>query len=278
MLRLGQHRFREAAAQARALTADNGRDWIAFGVLADAETELGDYVAAERAVEAMLAGNPGAAAYVRAGWLRFIAGDSDGAIEATQLAVAASSPADAHSYAFCATQLGALEWSRGRRAAADAAYATALAVLPGYPQALIGRARIAVQSGRPADAIALLAAPAQQNPAPELLWVYGEALAAVGRAGEAEGQYHTLEQIGRRLDERTLSLFLATTGRNRELALELARAELTVRDDIYSEDTLAWALYQNGQRDPARRAAAKALAQGTRDPRLIAHAAEINRD
>ena len=61
-------------------------------------------------------------------------------------------------------------------------------------------------------------------------------------------------------------------------ALALARKERERRKDIYTCDTLAWALYKNGQFAEAKKASDEALRLGTRDPRLLYHAGMIAND
>ncbi len=57
--------------------------------------------------------------------------------------------------------------------------------------------------------------------------------------------------------------------------MSLAEAEKKVRDDIYTEDALAWALYRKGDFAQARIASDKAMALGTKDARLLYHAGAI---
>ena len=62
---------------------------------------------------------------------------------------------------------------------------------------------------------------------------------------------------------------------------DLARAlrppgfEQVARKDIYGYDALAWALLANGRADEARAQMAEALALGTRDAKLLYHAAMV---
>src|SRR5215831_4937535 len=239
---LQEHRFREVALRAHGLLLDQPHDASAQALLADAQTELGQYDQAADTVQRMIDQKPNAASYVRAGWLRWLDGDVEGALEITRLAASASSPLDGQTRAFCQTQLGSIEWARGALGPADLAFTDALTAFPGYAPALIGRARVALALGRPAASAA------------------------------AE---KILEQTGARLDPRTYALWAASRGRPPAHALALALAETEVRDDLYTEDALAWSYYQSGQLAAARRAADQALARGTRDPRLYYHAGMI---
>ena len=58
-------------------------------------------------------------------------------------------------------------------------------------------------------------------------------------------------------------------------ALELARAELDVRQDVYTQDALAWALFRNGKVEEAAAAIEKALSQNSPEPAFHEHAAQI---
>jgi tetratricopeptide (TPR) repeat protein len=63
--------------------------------------------------------------------------------------------------------------------------------------------------------------------------------------------------------------------KNLDEALALARQERERRRDIYTCDTLAWALYKKGLYAEAKAASDEALRLGTRDPRLLYHAGMI---
>jgi len=90
----------------------------------------------------------------------------------------------------------------------------------------------------------------------------------------AQKRHADLLRLGRH-DRRTLAQFLATKNLAIDKALSLARAERRARPGIYSEDTLAWALYRAGRLDEARAAADRALEHGTKDARLLYHAGAI---
>jgi tetratricopeptide (TPR) repeat protein len=109
----------------------------------------------------------------------------------------------------------------------------------------------------------------------ETAWLLGDAREAAGDEKGAEEARAALIKHGRQVDARTLSLFFSTKNRDRAEAVSLAEAEKKVRDDIYTEDALAWALYRKGDLPGARAASDKALALGTKDARLIYHAGAI---
>ena len=58
-------------------------------------------------------------------------------------------------------------------------------------------------------------------------------------------------------------------------ALRWARKDLEVRHSVYAHDTLAWALYKNGEFARAAQETTAALALGTKDAHLLFHAGMI---
>src|SRR4029077_14445079 len=71
---------------------------------------------------------------------------------------------------------------------------------------------------------------------------------------------------------RTFALYLATRGQQVQQALKLAEDEMNTRADVFTMDTLAWALNANGRLHEAREYSKKALSEGTQDARLFYHA------
>jgi hypothetical protein len=84
-----------------------------------------------------------------------------------------------------------------------------------------------------------------------------------------------LNRDGARNDPRTFALYLATRRQEIHQALKLAEDEMNTRADVFTMDTLAWALNANGRFAEAREYAKKALSEGTQDARLFYHAGSI---
>jgi tetratricopeptide (TPR) repeat protein len=114
---------------------------------------------------------------------------------------------------------------------------------------------------------------------------YAAALAALydrmGKKAEARRQTELIDvvdKMARANNEKTnrnLALVFADQGRNLDRALELAEAELKVRNDVYTFDTLAWTLFKKGKLADAAEAARKALQFGTPEPGFYYHAGMI---
>jgi hypothetical protein len=64
--------------------------------------------------------------------------------------------------------------------------------------------------------------------------------------------------------------------RNLEPALALATQEYEARKDIFTCDSLAWALFKNGRSAEAKKFMKEALRTGTKDARITQHANIIN--
>jgi Flp pilus assembly protein TadD len=166
-------------------------------------------------------------------------------------------------------------WHQGDLPGADAGFKGALKECSEYPPALVGRGKVALASGEHARAAELFASAYQESPLCETAWLLGDARAAAGDAKGADEAYAQAVKTGRGSDPRTLALFWATKDKEHDEAVRLAEAEKKVRDDIYTEDALAWALFRAGRIADAKAASDKATALGTPDARLLYHAGAI---
>jgi hypothetical protein len=72
-----------------------------------------------------------------------------------------------------------------------------------------------------------------------------------------------------------LIAYYAGRGRQPGKALEIAEREFARRRDIHTVDAFAWSLHVNGRDGEARQQIQSAIAVGTRDPKILAHAREI---
>jgi tetratricopeptide (TPR) repeat protein len=268
------HRFRAAEGVARELVARRGLAFD-YGLLSDALMEQGRLPEAVAACAQMMRLKPGLEAYSRAANLRWLTGDLPGAIQAMEAAVRAGSPLDATNAAWTLSRLSGYYGQAGRNGEALAAAEAALRLAPEYPPALLGRGRALVALGQTEPAIPPLRLAEWLNPLPEYQWWLADALRLAGRTDEAAAVEARLEARGAAADPRTFALFLATRGREPVRAVELARAELLNRGDVFTEDALAWALAQQRDYPGAEAAIQRALASRTRDARLFLHAGEI---
>jgi len=286
---MGEHRFADALSFAqRALSLGTG-DVSPFAIAGDAHADMGEYdkaaVAYGRLTPRDMTLSP-RAAYARdsrLSYLKFVAGDTAGAIGLMKTAVAEGVEAQlpSENLAWLYYELGEFESQAGDSASANAAYLAALATHPGDYRALAALAKLRANNGRHGEAIALYRKAIAVVPMPAFIAELGDLYAKTGNQAEAEKQYALVEYIGllgrinRVLHNRDLALFYADHDMKLAESLELARKELEVRHDIYTWDALAWALYKNGKFAEAAKASEKALRFGTRDSLLLFHAGTI---
>ena len=275
----GQHRFVEARDLAEACIRQRPRDPWNYGTLADARSELGDYPAAVAAVQQMIDRKPDLASYTRAAHQRDLHGDPEGALQLFDLALDATSPRDPESIAWVRVQRGTARLGMGTIKAADGEFQRALAVQPGYHLALAGRARCQGLLGYRREAIRLYEQALAVIPRPDWAIALGELKQAGGDNAGAKAAYAlamaAMASAGASADvDRLMALFLADHG-DAKAALEHARRAARERDDIYTCDALAWALYKNGRYAEAEHASRLARRLGTRDLTLLQHSMRI---
>jgi tetratricopeptide (TPR) repeat protein len=268
------HRFHEGEALARRLVARRGRA-ADHGLLGDVLLEQGRLDEAVTAYQRMMDEQPGPPAYSRAAHARWLTGDLAGAIALMQRAVGTSGFRDPEAAAWAHVRLALFALQAGRLPEARRQIEWALTLQPEYPPALVARGRVLLAEGRAGDAIAPLERAAARAPLPEYQWALIEALRTGGRAEEARAVEAQLLDRGPASDRRTVALYLAATGHDVSTAVQLAQEELAVRADVFTLDTLAWALHAAGRVEDARAASARAMAQGTQDARLFYHAGVI---
>jgi tetratricopeptide (TPR) repeat protein len=278
---LHRHEFARAAELAGALAQARPREARAWAMLGDAHLEMGNYGKAADAYDQMLGISHSLASLNRAAHYRFVTGDLDGAIVLMEKAARLGARQAPENTAWVLVELGNLYWRKPDAAQAEAAYQAALQLFPGYHAALAGWAKVRAGRGEKAEALALYQQAQKLVPLPEYVAGAADLLAQLGRTAEAEQQWQLLDQI-HRLEQaqgektnRKLALIYADHRRHLDRALALAQAEMAVRQDVFSYDALAWALFQNGRVEEAAAAMEKALAQNTPEPMFQRHAEAI---
>jgi tetratricopeptide (TPR) repeat protein len=287
---MGEHRFSDAITYAQKALALGSGDLSSFAIVGDANADMGEYERAAIAYSRLDISGESAAeprkVYVRdsrTSYLKFVSGDTPGAIRLMQSAVAAGTEArlPAENLAWLYYELGEYEFQAGDVGAANHAYLTALNIHPGDYRALAGLGRLRGNQGRYAEAIKLYQSAIAVVPMPMYVAELGDMYSKAGNLAEANKQYQLVEYIGRLghinqvLHNRDLALFYADHDMKLDEALALAHKEFEVRHDIYTWDALAWALYRNGKYQEASDASEHALRPGTRDALLFFHAGMI---
>ena len=278
------HRFGESLKLAQEAVKLNPADVTPYALIGDARSEMGEYAQAWEAWQHLQ--NSRGVEYLeqtKASVRSLLTGDTQAAIEhmrhAADIAVASRMPRETIAWS-CFT-LGDNYFQAGDLAGAKAAYNEALKTYPDYHRALAGLARISSAEGRQSEAIGLYQKAIGIIPLPVYAAALGDVYAKAGKPAEARKQYNLVEYIARlnafnrTVYNRELSVFYSDHDIHPQEALELARKEFEVRHDIYTWDTLAWALYKNNQQQEAAAAMKEALSLGTKDALLFFHAGKI---
>lgn len=280
ILALALHDFQGALTWADQAWAINPFRAQTLGIMVDGQVELGRYDEAVQTLQKMVDLRPDLDSYSRISYLRELHGDVDGAIEAMRSAVQTTLPGS-ESWAWTLTHLGHLYFNRGDLTAAANIYEQVLAAKAHYPYALGGQARVAAAQGNPAEAIAIYQPLAERLPLPEFIIALGELYEATGQPDAARQQYGlvgVIQQLnaaaGMNVDLE-MALFSASHGEDPIAAVQQARAAYAERPTIYAADTLAWALYQQGEYQEAWQYSQEALRLETKEAMLHFHAGMI---
>jgi tetratricopeptide (TPR) repeat protein len=278
-LALARHDFRRALALGDRAALINPGVARNYGVIGDAEIELGRYATAERTLQHYVDVKPELSSYARVSYFRELHGDLSGALAAMQLAVSAGG-GTAENVGYVQALVGKLHFDSGDYAAAEGAYRSALETDPGFPAALAGLARVEAAGGEYAPAIRRLRALVQRLPLPEYVIALGEIEQAAGLPGAAQRDYQLvgaetqlLQANGVNTDAE-LALFEADHGDPAE-AVGLAARAWAAAPSVRSADAYSWALSSAGRDREALAMSARAMRLGSREPSFLYHAGMV---
>jgi tetratricopeptide (TPR) repeat protein len=281
-LHLTFHRFREALELGTKLQKTNPKDPFVYGVLTDANVELGNYEQAVEAGQTMVDLKPNMSSYARVSHLRSLHGDTDGAVEAMRTAARIADPMDKEAQSWCLARMGDELWKIGKYAEAERVYDEALTNFPNYHLALAGKGRARAAQNDLAGAVKFLTDANNRVPNVETTILLGDVYTKLGDAEKAKQQYDLVEvieqKIGSSSDQKRLALLWADQNVRLDEALEITKREYQARKDIYTADAHAWILYKKGRLDEAKTAMDAAMRLKTKDALFFYHAGMIAKD
>ena len=275
------HDFTGALALAQAIVGEEPRNVDALVVVGDAQLELGrlDDAAETYARAGQVQMGPALdARLARLAWLR---GDGPRAVTLATAARDGAAHDGASDPSFYEAQLGEIARLTGDASMARTAFAAALAIRPSNQLALVGSARLDALVGDDTGAIATLRRAAAIAPRPETLALLGDLLARDGDVKGAASQAATIrfiEQLGgtsAQLFDRQILGFELDHGGANAAVLAKVQAAAAIRPDAAGLDLVAWAAYRLGDLETASTWSDKAIASGTIDARILAHAGQI---
>jgi tetratricopeptide (TPR) repeat protein len=274
---LALHEFttaRQLALELLEHTPDEGQ--VGLGILIDADLALGNYGLAAQHLERLTAAMPDEpAVLVRRAQHAWLTGDITTALDVSKEAAvnARKGGMEAGPQAHYWMVAGRMAFEGGHYRQAEGHLRRSLDLDPTRPGALYELARVRAARSDLEGAIELLERSVALVPEPVALAALGDLYLAVGDAAASERTYQMIASGGDRLDNRTIALAYAARDIRSAEALELARSELSQRDDRHTWHTYALALLRSDRLDEAWEAARRSI--GPADARLLYHAGVV---
>lgn len=273
------HRFCEGLDAATVLQKEFPDDAFVYGLLTDANAELGNYDAAVASAQKMVDLKPNSSSYARVGHIRSLYGDHKGAVEMLSLAARITDPQALEAKAWCLVQLGDEYWKHGAFADSEKAYDEALQTFPNYYFALAGKGRARAAQNDLGAAEKFLIDSENRVPNVETITFLGDLYAVQGDTERSKQQYDLVEvveqKIGLNNDQKRLALLWANHDVRLDEALAIAEREYSDRKDILTADTLAWCRFKKGDIAGAKAVISDAAHLNTGDARILYHEAMI---
>ncbi len=281
-VKMSQHQFQEAkqiAEKARAINPDNA---YVYGVLVDANVELGNYDEAVKVSDKMQAIKPSLESYSRVSYLREIYGDYPGSIEAMKMAVQAGLPGS-EPYCWSKKTLAHLYEKTEKWDDAEIQYQGILAIRPSYAFALEGLARVEKSRKNYLKALDLLKQASDIMPEFSFHEEMADIYVLQGEKQKASDKYTEVLDMLKK-DEKsghTVSLEMCrvyTKAGMYDMAIDQATTEFNQRPlNIEVNQALAWANFLKKETEKARDYIKVALKTGSKDPELLKRASLIEK-
>jgi tetratricopeptide (TPR) repeat protein len=277
--------FRTARTWGEAARKLEPKRWTTYPALIDAYTGLGDYKAADRALERLTELRSGPAVRARAAAVYRDRGRrEDAAAQLADAAAGARAPAERAAYL---ERAGQLAWERGDLEYALRHFQEAVRIDPDQRAAQAGQGRVLAALGRTTEALNAHRTALAKQPLPQYALELGELYEELGLGQAARVQYDLLRTTAERAaaggvdEELVLGQFEADHG-DPASAVRRLRAEWLRQPGIAVADALGWALHRAGRDREglryARIATDKARGGGVRSALYAYHLGMIERE
>ena len=287
LVQLSQHHFADGLVTAEKAKNTNPYNAFVYGLLVDANVEMGNYKEAVRNSDKMVSLRPDIRSYSRISYLREIHGDYAGAIDAMKMAVDAGVYGDEPN-SWARIQLARLYENSGDMLNASMHYSIALDQRPGYAFAIAGLGRIALWKKNYTKGISLftqadglmrdnyfkeqlvqafLASGNEKNAIEVLKKIVQDITATVKEAGQDENAAHhadaELAYVFLQLKDYDKALMHATNEYNRR------------PHNIDVNALMAWTYYRKGEAHKSLPFIKNALSTNSKNPTLLCQAGLI---
>lgn len=284
-----RHDFAQAIDLAQQVLQNQPGNEDALSLLVTANLATGKVDQAKQAANTLVNQIPTIGALTLRALVNQAQGKDEAALQDFQQALAAEEPGEAGSSAWVRTMLGRFYIQQGNHKLAGQLYREALRILPRYPLALVNLAELETRLGHYKAAeryySQVFVSPAYPNVFDHV------ALQGLARVKELQGdvsgakeqrdkaetllrQHLDVNSFGHR---RELARLLLESGQSQDVAeaLSLMQAEVRVRRDPETLDTLAWALSGSERWREAQQVMREALRWGIRDAGMFYRAGMI---
>lgn len=273
-VKMSQHQFAEARDLAEKARQINPANAYVYGVLVDANVELGNYKEAVAMSDKMQELKPSLESYSRASYLREIYGNYPGAIEAMKLAVQAGLPGS-EPQCWSKNTLGHLYETTGQLKEAEIQYQQILSLRPSYAFALRGQAQIFKARKQYDKALAELEKAAKIMPEFSFHEEMADIYALQGNKEKASDKYKEVVKMlnedassGHIVDLELCKLYTKTG--QLDSALVYGLKEYAKRPkNIDVNHALALVYFDEKNNEKARQHIEVALSTGSKDPEIL---------
>ncbi len=283
---LSQHHFADALKAAQEFVNLYPDAAFGYGLLCDANIELGHYTEGVAAADKMVAIRPELRSYSRVAYLREIFGDFKGAKEVMLLATK-SGLDGMEQTEWCRTELGKLYEITGDTAMATQHYEQSLALRPDYAYALAGLGRLAKIGGRYTEGSNYFKKAAEQTMDYAFYDELTDCLQKVNPTEARKNAENVITQLSKHATDdaaqpdkghyadKELAYAYLKIG-DTDKALEHATREWNRRpDNIDVNECLAWVYFQKNDGANAAKYMEKALKTNSKNPKLLLRAGQI---
>ncbi|MDJ0620099.1 MAG: tetratricopeptide repeat protein [Calothrix sp. MO_192.B10] len=289
-----RHDFQQAIDLSQQVLKIKPSDENALAILATSNLAMGKLQQAKTATDKLVNKIPTQGNLTLQALVLTAQGQEQAAIDTFKFALAAEEAGEKGSSAYTRVMLGQFYYKRGQLQLAEKLYQESLRIIPRYPLALLHLAELKTRQGdyQAAESLYAQVLPNSQKSSTtydhtvlrgkaKLKQLQGEQQQAVKLLAQAEtllrqenATGHDNGSFGHR---RELAWLLLEKNNPQDTAeaLSLMQAEIKIRRDAQTLDTLAWALYESGRMESAQQAIQEALKLGTKDAAIFYRAGAI---